>query len=160
MPLTQGVETFKMTTAPHFQALEDMYLNAPINAFYDPRIEVSEAEAIVEIEVSEKLFHSAEAVHGSVYFKMLDDAAFFAASSLEKEVFVLTTSFTTYLTRPVSSGLLRSIGRVVNQNKSQLIAEAVVYDSQGKEVGRGSGIFVRGRVPLRQLPGYTLQSIG
>ena len=160
MPLTQGVETFKMTRDPHFQALEDMYLNAPINAFYDPRIEVSEAEAIVEIEVSEKLFHSAEAVHGSVYFKMLDDAAFFAASSLEKEVFVLTTSFTTYLTRPVSSGLLRSIGRVVNQNKSQLIAEAVVYDSQGKEGGRGSGIFVRGRVPLRQLPGYTLQSIG
>ena len=160
MPLTQGVETFKMTRDPHFQALEDMYLNAPINAFYDPRIEVSEAEAIVEIEVSEKLFHSAEAVHGSVYFKMLDDAAFFAASSLEKEVFVLTTSFTTYLTRPVSSGLLRSIGRVVNQNKSQLIAEAVVYDSQGKEVGRGSGIFVRGRVPLRQLRGYTLQSIG
>ena len=160
MPLTQGVETFKMTRDPHFQALEDMYLNAPINAFYDPRIEVSEAEAIVEIEVSEKLFHSAEAVHGSVYFKMLDDAAFFAASSLEKEVFVLTTSFTTYLTRPVSSGLLRSIGRVVNQNKSQLIAEAVVYDSQGKEVGRGSGIFVRGRVPLRQLPGYTLQSRG
>ena len=160
MPLTQGVETFKMTRDPHFQALEDMYLNAPINAFYDPRIEVSEAEAIVEIEVSEKLFHSAEAVHGSVYFKMADDAAFFAASSLEKEVFVLTTSFTTYLTRPVSSGLLRSNGRVVNQNKSQLIAEAVVYDSQGKEVGRGSGIFVRGRVPLRQLPGYTLQSIG
>ena len=160
MPLTQGVETFKMTRDPHFQALEDMYLNAPINAFYDPRIEVSEAEAIVEIEVSENLFHSAESVHGSVYFKMLDDAAFFAASSLEKEVFVLTTSFTTYLTRPVSSGLLRAIGRVVNQNKSQLIAEAVVYDSQGKEVGRGSGIFVRGRVPLRQLPGYTLQSIG
>ncbi len=110
MPLTQGVETFEMTRDPHFQALENMYLNAPINAFYDPRIEVSDAEAIVEIEVSEKLFHSAEAVHGSVYFKMLDDAAFFAASALEREVFVLTTSFTTYLPRPVSSGLLRSVG--------------------------------------------------
>lgn len=155
MPLTQGVETFKMTRDPHFQALENMYLNAPINVFYDPRIEVSDAEAIVEIEVSEKLFHSAEAVHGSVYFKMLDDAAFFAASALEREVFVLTTSFTTYLTRPVSSGLLRSVGRVVNQNKSQLIAEAIVYDAQGNEVGRGSGIFVRGRVPLREVPGYT-----
>ena len=143
-----------MTKDPHVQALENMYLDAPINAFYDPRIEVSEAEAIVEIEVSKKLFHS-NAVHGSVYFKMLDDAAFFTASSLEKEVFLLTTSFTTYLTRPVSSGILRSVGRVVNQNKSQLIAEAVVYDSQGKEVGRGSGIFVRGRVPLRAVPGYT-----
>ena len=75
-----------MTRDPHFQALEKMYLDAPINAFYDPRIEVSDAEAIVEIEVSERLFHSAQGVHGSVYFKMLDDAAFFAASSLEKAV--------------------------------------------------------------------------
>ena len=77
-----------------------MYLNAPINAFYEPRIEVSDAEAIVEIEVSEKLFHSAEAVHGSVYFKMLDEAAFFAANELEREIFVLTTSLPNYLTRP------------------------------------------------------------
>ena len=57
---------------------------------------------------------------------MLDDAAFFAANSLERDVFVLTTSFTTYLTRPVSSGTLRSVGRVVNRNKSQFIAEAVL----------------------------------
>ena len=144
-----------MTRDPHFQALEKMYLDAPINAFYDPRIEVSDAEAIVEIEVSEKLFHSAEAVHGSVYFKMLDDAAFFAASSLEKEVFVLTTSFTTYLTTVSYTHLTLPTILLVYQNKSQLIAEAVVYDAQGNEVGRGSGIFVRGRVPLLEVPGYT-----
>ena len=72
-----------------------MYLAAPINDFYEPRIEIHEAEAVIEAEVSRRFFHAAEAVHGSVYFKMLDDAAFFAASSLEREVFVLTTTFTT-----------------------------------------------------------------
>ena len=117
-------------------------------------IKVDEAEATIEIEVSEKLFHSLGAVHGSVYFKMLDDAAFFAASSLERDVVVLTSSFTTYLTRPVSSGRLRSVGRVVNRTKSQFIAEAIVYDSEGREVGRGSGVFVRSRIPLAQAPGY------
>jgi len=143
-----------MSKDPHFVALQKMYLAAPINEFYRPSIEVSEAQATIEIEVSSKLFHAAEAVHGSVYFKMLDDAAFFAANSLEREVFVLTTSFTTYLTRPVSSGRLRSVGRVVNRNRSQFIAESVVYNSEGAEVGRGSGIFVRSKLPLGEARGY------
>ena len=138
----------------HFTGLENMYQSAPINAFYGPKIDISDSQATIEIDVSEKLFHAAGAVHGSVYFKMLDDAAFFAANSLEHEVFVLTTSFTVYLTRPVSSGTIRSTGRVVNRNKSQFIAEAVAYDAQGREIGRGSGIFVRGRSPLRGVPGY------
>ena len=143
-----------MINDPHLIALQNMYLAAPINAFYRPAIQVSHGEATIEIDVSEKFFHSAGAVHGSVYFKMLDDAAFFAANSLEREVFVLTTSFTTYLTRPISSGRLRSVGRVVNRNKSQLIAEAVVSDSEGNEVGRGSGVFVRSKLPLIEAQGY------
>lgn len=143
-----------MCKDPHFTALENMYLSAPVNDFYHPRIEVSEAGATIEIEVSEKLFHAAGAVHGSVYFKLLDDAAFFAANSLERDVFVLTTSFTTYLTRPVSSGKLRSVGRVVSQTRSQFIAEAIVYGADGSEVGRGNGIFVRGKTRLREVSGY------
>ena len=143
-----------MTKDPHFSRLEKMYLAAPINAFYRPTIVVGDSECTIEIDVSDKLFHAAGAVHGSVYFKMLDDAAFFATSSLEREVFVLTTSFTTYFTRPVSSGTLRSVGRVVNRNKSQFIAEAVVYDSENREIGRGSGVFVRSNLPLVDALGY------
>ena len=143
-----------MTRDPHYVALEQMYRAAPINSFYSPRIDVSDSEAVIEIDLSEKMFHAAGAVHGSVYFKMLDDAAFFAANSLEREVFVLTTSFTTYLTRPVSAGVLRSVGRIVHRTKSQFIAEAVVYNSDGMEVGRGNGIFVRGKFPLREAVGY------
>jgi uncharacterized protein (TIGR00369 family) len=138
----------------HFVALQNMYLAAPISELYDPRIEIVDSEATIEIEVSEQFFHSAGALHGSVYFKMLDDAAFFAANSLEREVFVLTTSFTTYLTRPVSAGTIRSVGRVVNRNNSQFISEAVLSDSQGRELGRGNGVFVRSKVLLSETRGY------
>jgi len=143
-----------MSDDPHFLALQNMYLAAPINAFYRPSIKVSDGEATIEIEVSEKLFHSAGAVHGSVYFKMLDDAAFFAANSLERDMFVLTTAFTTCFTRPISSGTLRSVGRVVDRKRAQFIAEAVVYDSAGNEIGRGSGVFARSKIPLREARGY------
>lgn len=144
-----------MNEDKHFRCLESMYAAAPINDFYKPKMEVGEGKATIEIDISEKFHHSVGAVHGSVYFKMLDDAAFFAANSLESEAFVLTTSFTIYLTRPVSSGKLRSVGKVVNRNKTQFIAESIVYDSEGNEIGRGNGIFIRSKILLKDAAGYT-----
>src|SRR6266508_41950 len=94
----------------HYRKLENMYRGAPVNRLYAPTIRVTEATAEIEIAVSETFFHAARALHGSVYFKMLDDACFFAVSSLVEDVFVLTTSFTTYMTRPVSAGRLVSRG--------------------------------------------------
>lgn len=138
----------------HYQSLISMYAAAPINAIFNPVMQVSEGKAEIEIVLSENLHHSGGGVHGSVYFKMLDDAAFFAANSLEPEFFVLTTSFTTYLTRPVSQGIMKAVGQVVNQNKTQFIAESIVYDGEGREIGRGNGIFVRGKVPLVEAKGY------
>lgn len=152
--MSDASEVERPSSAAHYRALEGMYLGAPINAFYQPRIEVSHETAVIEIDIGHHFFHPAGAVHGSVYFKMLDDAAFFAAASIVDDVFVLTTTFTTYLTRPLSEGVLRSEGRVVNLNRSQIIAEAVARDDQGREVARGSGIFVRSRIALDGVEGY------
>ncbi len=138
----------------HHRSLERMYLAAPVNCFYEPRITVGVGTSEIEIDLDEKFFHAAHAVHGSVYFKMLDDAAFFAASSIEDEVFVLTTAFTTYITRPVSSGVMRSVGQVVNQNRTQFVVEAIAFNGDGVEIARGNGLVVRGSVPLERAAGY------
>ena len=143
-----------MNADDHYRALERMYLAAPVNRIYQPRITVSKEKAEIEMAVSRAFFHSAGAVHGSVYFKMLDDAAFFAANSIVPASFVLTVSFTTYLTRPVSSGSMKSIGQVASRGRSQIIAESIVWDDRGREVGRGNGIFVRSKLPLADAMGY------
>jgi len=143
-----------MTSEQHYRCLESMYQAAPINKLYPPKMTVTEGEAVIEIALSPDYFHSAGAVHGSVYFKVLDDSAFFAANSLENDVFVLTSSFTTYITRPVSSGKMRSVGRVVNKNRSQWVVESVVFDSEDREIARGNGIFVRSKVLLKDAAGY------
>jgi uncharacterized protein (TIGR00369 family) len=137
----------------HFKSLENMYLAAPTNKIYLPKISIKASEASIEIEVKRDFFHTAGAVHGSVYFKLLDDSAFFASNSLEEDVFVLTSSFTTYITKPVSQGVMTSIGKVVNKNRSQWIAESIVYND-GKEVARGTGIFVRSKLLLKDIPEY------
>jgi len=147
-------EAPNMDIEEHYRPLERMYLAAPINDFFKPTITVADSEATIEIQISEKLYHSANGVHGSVYFKLLDDAAFFAANSNEREMFVLTATFTTNLTRPVSSGIIRAIGRIVDKSGSKFMTESIIYKSDGEEIGNGNGVFVRGKTPLVQARGY------
>jgi acyl-coenzyme A thioesterase PaaI-like protein len=85
---------------------------------------------------------------------VLDDATFFAASSLVDDVFVLTTSFTLYFLRPVSAGVMTARGTVVSRSSRLLIGEGVIVDGEGREVGRGSGTFMPSRVPLDERLGY------
>ena len=138
----------------HYEKLERMYLSSPTSEDYDADISISEGEATVTVPVQEKQFHAAGGVHGSVYFKLLDDAAFFAVNSLIEDVFVLTTNFNIHLTRPVSEGEIRAEGRVVNENPRQLIGEAVAYDDYGNQVARGSGTFAKSNSELRPEIGY------
>jgi uncharacterized protein (TIGR00369 family) len=131
-----------------------MYASAPINAYFAPHLTVSEGRAEVSIPVRPKFFHAAHAVHGSVYFKALDDAAFFAVNSLVNDVFVLTVTYNVYLTRPVTSSVMSAVGRVVNRSKNLFIAEAELTDDQGRGLGRGSGSFMRSAIPLSPAVGY------
>ena len=98
----------------HYQKLENMYFAAPINKFYNPTITVKECTAEITIAVKEDFFHAANAVHGSVYFKMLDDAAFFAVNSIVEDVFVLTGTFETKLLRPITDGKIVSKGIITS----------------------------------------------
>ena len=143
-----------MAESPHYERLARMYHSAPINTFYDPSLEIREGEADVAIDVEPKLFHAAGAVHGSVYFKLLDDAAFFAVQSLVDDMFVVTASFNTYLTRPVTGGHLVARGRVVHRARRLMVAEAELYDEKERVVGRGSGTFMRSGIPLSAEVGY------
>jgi uncharacterized protein (TIGR00369 family) len=139
----------------HFRKLERLYHQAaPINRFYSPTLSVSRGAAELRIPVRQEFFHAAHAVHGSVYFKALDDAAFFAVNSLVTDVFVLTVSFNIYLTHPVTEGTLRAVGRVVHRSRALFLAESELRDSQERQVGRGSGSFMRSKIALTPDVGY------
>jgi uncharacterized protein (TIGR00369 family) len=138
----------------HFRKLERMYLSAPINAFCRPEIQVGEGSSVITMRVRPEFFHAAGALHGSVYFKALDDAAFFAVNSLVSDTFVLTASFTVYLTRPVTGGDLRAEGRVTSQSANLFVAESVLILLPDREVARGSGTFMRGKIALDETVGY------
>jgi len=138
----------------HYRRLERMYHSAPINAFFRPTILVGEGRAEVALEVRREMHHAAHALHGSVYFKSLDDAAFFAAQSAVPEVFILTVNFNLVLLRPVTEGVITAVGRLVHTTRSLLVAESELVDAAGKMLARGSGTFMRGKTVLDASVGY------
>lgn len=144
-----------MEEKSHFQKLEWMYLHAaPINKFYKPSIAVSEGKAVITMQSHSKFFHAANAVHGSVYFKMLDDAAFFAVNSLVKDAFVLTTNFNINLLRQVVFGDLRAEGEVVFNARKSFVAEAKLFNNNNDLIATGSGSFVKSKIALNEEVGY------
>ena len=132
-----------------------MYASAPINKFFAPTLHIPNAGATeLRFTVRSDFYHAAHAMHGAVYFKALDDATFFAVSSLVEDVFVLTVSFNIYLVRPVSDGELLATGRVVHRSRRLYLAEALLVDARGRELARGSGSFMKSESPLTAEIGY------
>ena len=143
-----------MTKEEHYRRLERMYASATVNDYYSPTMRISEGRAEVIIPIRPDLLHAAGAAHGMVYFKALDDSAFFAVNSLVDDVFVLTASFNLYMTRPISEGEIKATGRVVYGSRRFFVAESVAVNSDGREVARGSGTFLPSSIPLSPEVGY------
>lgn len=143
--------------AAHHRALESLYAAAPINRLFDSTLQI-EAGGLARIRftLDERHFHAAGAVHGTSYFKMLDDAAFYAANSLVTDRFLLTTAFTLLFTQPLGVGPVVAEGRWTNGRRRVFNADARLLDQYGEEVARGTGTFMRSRIPLATLPGYRL----
>ena len=141
--------------AAHHRALESLYAQAPINRLFDSRLEIPvSGVARIHFTLDERHYHAAGAAHGTGYFKMLDDAAFYAANSLVTDRFLLTTQFNLLLTRPLTAGPVVAEGRWISGKRRVFVADARLIDADGEEAARGTGTFMRSRIPLADLPGY------
>ena len=142
--------------ALHWRALESLYGSAPINTLFSSVLSVTgEGTSRIVFDIDPSCYHAAGAAHGTVYFKMLDDAAFYAANTLVTDRFLLTTSFNLHFSRPVRTGRAIAEGRWISGRRRVLVAEARLIDEEGEEIGRGTGTFMRSRIALSSLDGYT-----
>ena len=141
--------------ALHWRALEGLYASAPVNQLFASNLDIAEeGRSRITFAVEERHYHAAGAAHGTIYFKMLDDAAFYAANTLVTDRFLLTTSFNLHFTRPVRIGQVVAEGRWISGRRRVLVAESRLIDADGEEIGRGTGTFQRSRISLSGLAGY------
>jgi uncharacterized protein (TIGR00369 family) len=139
----------------HFRALEALYASAPINQLFRSALTISRTGfSEIRYDVGAEMHHAAGAAHGTLYFKMLDDAAFYAANSLVSDRFLLTTAFNLHFTKAMRAGPAIAEGRWVSGRRRVFVAEARIVDSDGEECARGTGTFLRSHIALSSLPGY------
>ena len=154
---TQPDESSRAATGAeaHFRRLEALYRSAPVNRQFESEIEIgAPGEARIRFTVDEGSHHAAGAAHGTLYFKMLDDAAFYAANSLISDRFLLTTAFNLHFTAPMRAGQAVAEGRWISGKRRVFVAEARIIGPDGEEAARGTGTFLRSHIPLSSLPGY------
>ena len=140
----------------HFTKLKNMYLSSNINTqmYESTTCEITLEKATISLTIAEKYFHALGAIHGSVYFKLLDDAAFFAVNSIVEDKFVLTTSFNIKFLRPISSGIITAIGNVLSKSETGFVAESTLYNEAGKKIAYGTGNFVKSKIDLSDIIEY------
>lgn len=139
----------------HLGALESLYDSAPINRLFESRLEfVKAGESRIHFTVTKSAFHAAGAAHGTLYFKMLDDAAFYAANSLVSDRFLLTTAFNLHFTKAMREGPMIAEGKWISGKRRVFVADARIVDSDGEECARGTGTFLRSHIGLSGLDGY------
>ncbi len=139
----------------HFRALERLYAAAAINRLFPSRLTITAAgKARIDFDVAPEHFHAAGAAHGTLYFKMLDDAAFYACNALVTDRFLLTTAFNLHFTAPVRAGPVYAEGHWVSGRRRVWVGESRLVDSHGEEIARGTGTFMRSHIALSGLEGY------
>lgn len=144
------------TLETHYRKLENMYYSGPINQelYKGVRLIVSDEKAEINQEITSNFFHAGQSLHGSVYFKLLDDASYFAVQSIVQDYFIYTSTFNIQLLRPVKAGTIKAIGNVTFKSKNLFMAEAILYDEKHREVARGNGTFMKSQHLLDEKLGY------
>lgn len=146
-----------MNNEQHYRNLERMFHSAPINKELIDGAELSVTHHCAELvlPMQEKFYHAADSLHGAIYFKLLDDSAYFAAASAEREFFLYTKCYKIHFKRPVKGGVLTAKGKLIEQGEKEWLAKSEIFNAQDKLVATGEGVFVKSQLLLQQQAGYS-----
>tara|TARA_B100001989_G_C24383647_1_gene385598 strand:+ start:309 stop:758 length:450 start_codon:yes stop_codon:yes gene_type:complete len=118
------------------------YLNHPMHTGLNLSVQQDNGTARVSMVVNPNICNLVGTLHGSFYFKLMDDACFFAAISLNHHHFVATANFNIHYFLPVSKGKLSAIAKVINHDKNKYVCDCDIVDEDKHFCGHGSGLFV------------------
>ena len=133
-----------------------MYRLAPIHEHYPGiKILVEDRYAEVTLDVDRRYFHAGESSHGAIYFKLLDDACYFACQSIETQNFLVTTNLNVNLLRPIFKEKIIAKGKVDFISANLFTASAELFNEKGKLCGTAQASFMRSKGTMEDVEMYT-----
>lgn len=141
----------------HYKKLVKMYLGAEIqNKYPGIQMKIESNYAEITLDIDESYHHAGGYLHGSVYFRLLDDVCYFAAMSNEREYFYVTKSFSITFFRPFKKGMMKAVSEIIKMEDDEFFASGSIYDERGKKLASGEGIFSKSTLKLDPSIGYRL----
>jgi uncharacterized protein (TIGR00369 family) len=141
----------------HFSKLIHMYMGAEIqNKYPGIHLEIEKGSAKITLPVDNSYHHAGGSMHGSVYFRLLDDVCYFAAMSEEMTYFYVTKSFTIQFFRPFYTGLVTAKTTDIKFSGNTFHAKGTLYDEEGNKLAIGEGVFSKSTYKLDPKIGYRL----
>lgn len=132
-----------MMDKSHWKKLENLFLGANIQQMYPGiSIQISANEACITWPVESGHFHGGNALHGAAYFKLLDDAAYFAAASIHTTSFLVTGTYSIKYIKPVYSGVITAKGVLAEPSGKYFKSSSRLFNETGELLAEGSGIFI------------------
>ena len=127
-----------------YDRLVKMYLDAPIQKLY-PGIDlkVTHHGAMITLPAGKSFHHAGNSMHGSVYFRLLDDACYFAAMSVVEDCFLLTKNFNIDFIRPHVEGIITARAQLIEEKDGLFFCEGELHNDAGKLIAKGRGVFVK-----------------
>jgi uncharacterized protein (TIGR00369 family) len=102
-------------------------------------IEAEPGRVVLELEAGPEHRHGGGVVQGGVITQIADAAMGMSLGTLQEDgVWNTTIELKINFLRPVISGRIRAVGRVVEMKQTLLFSEADVLDDQGRLVARAS----------------------
>jgi uncharacterized protein (TIGR00369 family) len=137
----------------HHRALIAMYQSAPFQQLFSKsEMTIEQGRSEIKSVINENTFHAGGSAHGFSYFRFLDDAAYFAAASLENEYFIVTKEFKVQFKRPLFAGEIIARGMAIVLG-NHIFAKSTLYQND-KILAEGEGEFSKSKVPLSKVNAY------
>jgi uncharacterized protein (TIGR00369 family) len=141
------------TSNSHCQKLAAMYNQMPFNKDLEPQMSfITLGECKVEAAVNPLFFHGGGIIHGSIIFRLLDDACTFAAWSYVEDKLCVTKNLHIHYQSPINEGTMQAYGKVleISQTANEITVEGVMMN-QEKEVARCTAVIARMSAKVKKM---------
>lgn len=122
--------------------MREIYENSPFNNYLGFKLEKFEEGSVVySLKTTPSHLNVNQAVHGGVFFSLLDSVTGATIRSVTKQPIVTVNMSIHYFTPAKQGETLTATAKVIQQGNSIVTAEGIIEDSVGNILAKSIGTF-------------------
>lgn len=105
--------------------------------------QIDDGKATLILPISQKLLQANQVVHGGVISVLIDSVVGTAVRTILADHFnAMTAEMNINYFRPVSSGVIKAEGKIINKGRTLVVGVADILDEEGKLLATGRATYV------------------